>query len=189
MQKVHFVAFCKLLNLPYEQFEKYCWDLVHYTPYITRKRNFFRNADDVEPIGNITAWCKQDVGPLLTPEGRVISFAPLLRTRKVHKYGVLHASWTLYQPQALVWEYGYWGGKDAFAQICRLGGAKIPSWPGKSTFHPLSWMRGKHFLTFFSEVIEPQPNLMISSLPFFPCSKAEPSNSPFDSLKQRRFCS
>lgn len=47
MMKVHFVAFCKLLELPYEPFEKYCWDLAKYTPFISRKRNFFRNTEDL----------------------------------------------------------------------------------------------------------------------------------------------
>jgi len=53
---------------------------------------------------------------------------------------------------------------------------------------PLFWMRGKHFLIFFSEVIEPLPNLMTSFLPFSLRSRAEPSNFPFE-LKQRRSCS
>lgn len=115
MKDVHFVAFCKLLGLPYEQpFDQYTWDLAKFTCFITGKRNFFHNAVDVEPIVDLRSWHLEDCGPLLTISGKTIAFAPLLRTRKMLGYGVCHSSWTLYQPQALVWDYSFWGSKDAF---------------------------------------------------------------------------
>ena len=123
MKDVHFVAFCRLLNIPYDPLDRYIWDLVRYTPFVTRKRNFFWNTVDYEPIDNLQSWTRDDVGPLLSPGGGVIPFAPLLRTRKVLKHGVLHASWTLYQPHALVWDYAFWNGNR---QVCRLQSSKIP---------------------------------------------------------------
>ena len=33
--------FCKLLNLPYEPFHRYIWDLAKHTPFVTRKRETF----------------------------------------------------------------------------------------------------------------------------------------------------
>ena len=106
MKDLHFVAFCKLLGLPYEKpFDQYTWDLAKFTCFITRKRNFFRNMADVEPITDLGSWHSEDSGPLLTISGKPIAFAPLLRTRKTLSYGICHSSWTLYQPQALVWDY------------------------------------------------------------------------------------
>ena len=83
MKDVHFVAFCKLLGLPFkEPFDQYAWDLAKYTCFIARKRNFFRNMTDDEPIANIDSWRSEDSGPLLSISGKTIAFAPLLRTRK-----------------------------------------------------------------------------------------------------------
>lgn len=125
MRDVHFVAFCKLLNLPYEPFHRYIWDLAKHTPFVTRKRNFFRNVDDFEPVANLQSWTQEDEGPLLLPGGQTIPFAPLLRTRKTLPFGIVHASWTLYQPHALVWDYTYWGGKESFQRLCRPNHVKI----------------------------------------------------------------
>jgi len=130
MKDVHFVAFCKLLGLPYEKpFDQYTWDLAKFTCFITRKRNFFRNTADVEPITDLGSWHSDDSGPLLTISGKTIAFAPLLRTRKMLSYGVCHSSWTLYQPQAVVWDYSFWGGKDAFRHYCGIQTGHRPSLP------------------------------------------------------------
>ena len=89
MKDVHFGAFCKLLNLPYcLPFDQYCWDLSKFTSYITRKRNFFRNVNNAEPITNLRFWDQNDSGPLLTLNGSVLPFAPLLRIRKTLQYGI-----------------------------------------------------------------------------------------------------
>ena len=61
MKDIHFVAFCKLLGLPYaEPFDQYTWDLAKFTCFITRKRNFFRNMADVEPITDLESWHSED---------------------------------------------------------------------------------------------------------------------------------
>ena len=121
MKDVHFVAFCKLLGLPFaEPFDQYTWDLAKFTCFITRKRNFFRNMADFEPITDLDSWHSEDSGPLLTICGKTVAFAPLLRTRKTMNYGICHSSWTLYQPHALVWDYSFWGGKEAFRHYCNI---------------------------------------------------------------------
>ena len=121
MKDVHFVAFCKLLGLPFEEpFDQYTWDLAKFTCFITRKRNFFRNMVDFEPITDLDSWHSEDSGPLLTIGGKTVAFAPLLRTRKTMNYGICHSSWTLYQPHALVWDYSFWGGKEAFRHFCNI---------------------------------------------------------------------
>ena len=120
MKPVHYVAFCRLLGLPHDPPNRYIWDLAKYTPFISRKRNFFRNFLDFEPVHDIPNFFDQGCGPLLDHKGHIIAFPPLLRTREVHKFGICHSSWTLYQPHALVWDYNFWGGKEAFSSPCRL---------------------------------------------------------------------
>ena len=126
MKPVHYVAFCRLLGLPHDPPDRYIWDLAKHTPFISRKRNFFRNFLDFEPVGDIPNFFDQSCGPLLDHKGQVVAFAPLLRTREVHRFGICHSSWTLYQPHALVWDYEFWGGKTAFSSACRLVSGKIP---------------------------------------------------------------
>ncbi len=126
MKPVHYVAFCRLLGLPHEPPGQYIWELAKHTPFISRKRNFFRNFPDVEPVQEIPNFFDRDFGPLLNQKRQIIPFAPPLRTREVHKFGICHSSWTLYQPHALVWDYSFWGGKDAFSSACRLISGKIP---------------------------------------------------------------
>ena len=129
MKDVHFVAFCKLLGLPFkEPFDQYAWDLAKYTCFITRKRNFFRNMTDDEPIVNIDSWHSEDSGPLLSISGKTAQN----RTRKTMNYGICHSSWTLYQPHALVWDYSFWGGKEAFRHHCNIQTGNRPA---------LSWER------------------------------------------------
>ena len=101
MKPVHYVAFCRLLGLTHKPPDQYIWDLAKYTPFISRKRNFFRNFPDVEPVQDIPNFFDQGSGPLVDQKGLIIAFAPLLRTREVHQFGVCRSSWTLYQPHAL----------------------------------------------------------------------------------------
>ena len=108
MKPVHYVAFCRLLGLPREPPGQYIWDLAKYTPFISRKRNFFRNFLDFEPVQDIPDFFDQGCGPLLDQKGHIIAFAPLLRSR------------------GLVWDYNFWGGKEAFSSACRLVSGKIP---------------------------------------------------------------
>ena len=77
MKDVHFVAFCKLLGLPYEKpFDQYTGDLAKFTCFIARKRNFFRNMADVEPITELGSWPSEDSGPLLTISGDCFCASP-----------------------------------------------------------------------------------------------------------------
>ena len=62
MKDIHFVAFCKLLGLPYAE------------PYF-------------EPVTELGSWHSEDSGPLLTISGKMIAFAPVLRTRKTMNLG------------------------------------------------------------------------------------------------------
>ena len=137
MKDVHFVAFCKLLGLLYEEpFDQYTWDLAKFTCFIARKRNFFRNMADVEPITDLGSWHSEDSGPLLSISGKTIAFAPLLRTRKTLSYGICHSSWTLYQPHALVWDYSFLGGKDAFRHYCDIHTGHRPALPWERLVPP-----------------------------------------------------
>ena len=174
MKDVHFVAFCKFLGLPYEKpFDQYTWDLAKFTCFITRKRNFFRNMADVEPITDLGSWYSEDSGPLLTISGKTIAFAPLFRTRKTLSYGICHSSWTLYQPQALVWDYSFWGGKDAFRHYCGIHTGHRPSLPWENLV-PLPFLddwktfiealqRGSCTSANFDKIIPPL-------LPMFECN-------------------
>ncbi len=128
MKLVHYVACCKLLGLPYEPHQKYIWELAHSTPYIARRHNFFRNFVDSEPVQEIRNFFDQDFGPLINHKGKIIPFAPLLRSRSDNQFGICHSSWTLYQPHALVWDYSFWGGREG----------RFPACVGKGLFHPLS---------------------------------------------------
>ena len=58
---------------------------------------------------------------------RMMSFAALLRIRDTLPHGILRASWTLYQPHALVWDYSYWNGKSAFGRQAGDLANKIPN--------------------------------------------------------------
>ena len=83
MKDIHFVAFCKLLGLPFaEPFDQYTWDLAKFTCFITRKRKFFRNMADVEPITDLDSWHSEDSGPLLTISGKTVAFAPFTSHKK-----------------------------------------------------------------------------------------------------------
>ena len=125
MLHIHLEAFCKLLGLPVEEKGSYVWDPCEFGFQITRKRNYFRNFDDVEEIEPPTQVFDHNYGPLVDQCGHSVPFAPLLRTRESLPFGMLRASWTLYQPHALVWDYGYWNGKASFAKACKLGANKI----------------------------------------------------------------
>ena len=174
MKDIHFVAFCKLLGLPFaEPFDQYTWDLAKFTCFIARKRNFFRNFADVEPITDLDSWYSEESGPLLTISGKTVAFAPLLRTRKTMNYGICHSSWTLYQPHALVWDYSFWGGKEAFRHYCNIQTGHRPALPWERIVPPPildDWrtfiealQRGSCTSSNFDKIIPPL-------LPTFECS-------------------
>lgn len=59
-------------------------------------------------------------GPLVNARGQTLPLAPLLRVREVLAHGILHASWTLYQPHALVWDYSFWQFRENFGRLAGL---------------------------------------------------------------------
>ena len=126
MLQIHLDAFCQLLRIPADYHGRYVWDPCEFGFEVTRKRNYFRNFDDIEEIGIPTRVFESEVGPLIDQAGKCTPFAPLLRTREVLPYGIIRASWTLYQPHALVWNYAFWNGRINFGKACRLGANKIP---------------------------------------------------------------
>ena len=143
MKPVHYVAFCRLLGLPHDPPDQYIWDLATYTPFISRKRNFFRNFPDVEPVQSIPNFFGQCSGPLLDQKGHIIAFAPLLRTQEVHKFGVCHSLWTLYQPHALVWDYNFGVVKRLSPVLADWLRAKSLAYAGTGLFRPHSLTTGK----------------------------------------------
>ena len=126
MLQIHLDAFCQLLRIPADYHGRYVWDPCDFGFEVTRKRNYFRNFDDIEEIGIPTRVFESEVGPLIDQAGKCTPFAPLLRTREALPYGIIRASWTLYQPHALVWNYAFWNGRINFGKACRLGANKIP---------------------------------------------------------------
>ena len=182
MKDIHFVAFCKLLGLPFaEHFDQYTWDLAKFTCFITRKRNFFRNMADVEPITDLDSWHSEDSGPLLTISGKTVAFAPLLRTRKTMNYGICHSSWTLYQPHALVWDYWtipFGVARRPFGTIVifRQDIGLLSHGSALSPHHFL--MIGGHSLKRYSGVVAPQLISTRLSLRCCLCLSAVPSDSP-----------
>ena len=76
MKLVHCVVCCKLLGLPHEPLQRYIWELSKYTPYITRKRNFFRNFADIEPVKKFATSLIRNFAHCSITKGNIIPFAP-----------------------------------------------------------------------------------------------------------------
>ena len=136
MQKMHLEAFCKLLNLPLMHDRDYIWDPAQHGYLITRCRNFFRNYSDREPVGPPPSVFNERIGPLINSSGCSIPFAPLLRARTTLPYGIVCSSWTLYQPHALVWDYGYWGTRQEFGRQAGKLTNKIPNFQWERIIPP-----------------------------------------------------
>ena len=106
--------------------DKYLWNPSDMGYQIARRRNFFRNFDDVEGIPFPTLTFGDQFGPLLRQNGEAIPFVPLLRTRDTLPNGIIRTSCTLYQPHALVWNYAFWNSKANFAKKMAVGIKNIP---------------------------------------------------------------
>ena len=65
MLEMHYRAFCRLLNIDLTPSDKYLWNPSDFGYQITRRRNFFRNFDDVESIPSTTLVFGTQFGPLL----------------------------------------------------------------------------------------------------------------------------
>ena len=121
---------------------RYVWDPWDFGFQITRRRNYFRNFDDTEEIGSPTQVFDHNYGPLVDQSGNNVPFAPLLRTRESLPFGILRASWTLYQPHALAWDYAYWNGRVSFAKACKLGWCKQDPTSQMGTGYSSSFPKG-----------------------------------------------
>ena len=146
MLEMHYKAFCRLLNIDVMPPDKYLWNPSYMGYQITRRRNFFRNFDDVEGIPSPTVIFGDQFGPLLRQNGEVIPLAPLLRTRDTLPNGIIRASWTLYQPHALVWNYAFWNSKANFAKKMAVGIKNIPQCQWEAIIPPPFLEQWKAFL-------------------------------------------
>ncbi len=64
---------------------------------------------------------------MLAQGNKQITLAPLLRTRELLPFEVCLATWTLYQPSALIiWDYDFWGGSEHFSKVINNEGNKFP---------------------------------------------------------------
>ena len=150
MQKIHLEAFCKLLSLPLRQDREYIWDPAQYGYLITRCRNFFRNYGDKEPLHPPPVVFNDRIGPLVNSSGRSIPCAPLLRAPTTLRYGIVCSSWTLYQPHALVWDYGYSGTRQEFARQAGKLVNKLPNFQWERIIPPpflQPWLSFIHLLS------------------------------------------
>ena len=146
MLGIHYQAFCRLLNIEPDPPDKYLWNPSDFGYPLTRRRNFFRNFDDVESIVSPAPVFDDHFGPLLKPNGDLVPLAPLLRTRDTLPNGIIRSSWTLYQPHALVWDYDYWNGQAAFAANLAVGTNNIPRCQWESIIPPPFLEQWKAFI-------------------------------------------
>ena len=185
MLDIHYRAFCKLLNIDPKPPDKYLWNPSNFGYQITRRRNFFRNFDDVESILSPTLVFGDHYGPLLRPNGDIIPLAPLLRTRDTLPNGIIRASWTLYQPHALVWDYAYWNGKDMFALKLAVGTNNIPRCQWESIIPPPFLEQWKAFLELLSSHNFQGNEVDAMVLPLIPMFHTEAYNLPLRILKEQ----
>ena len=185
MLEMHYRAFCKLLNIDPMPPDKYLWNPSDFGYQITRRRNFFRNFDDVESIPSPTLVFGDHFGPLLRQNGDMIPLAPLLRTRDTLPNGIIRASWTLYQPHALVWNYAYWNGKANFAKKMAVGTKNIPQCQWESIIPPPFLEQWKAFLELLNSHNFQGNDVDAIVLPLVPMFHTEAYNLPFRILKEQ----
>ena len=185
MLEMHYRAFCRLLNIDPTPPDKYLWNPSDFGYQITRRRNFFRNFDDVESIPSPTLVFGDQFGPLLRQNGEMIPLAPLLRTRDTLPNGIIRASWTLYQPHALVWNYAYWNGKANFAQKMAVGTKNIPQCQWEAIIPPPFLEQWKAFLELLSSHNFQGSDVDAIVLPLVPMFHTGAYNLPFRILKEK----
>ena len=185
MLEMHYRAFCKLLNIDPMPPDKYLWNPSDFGYQITRRRNFFRNFDDVERIATPTSVFGDHFGPLLRPNGDMIPLAPLLRTRDTLPNGIIRASWTLYQPHALIWDYAYWNGKANFAKKMAVGTKNIPQCQWESIIPPPFLEQWKAFLELLNNHNFQGKDVDAIVLPLVPMFHTEAYKLPFRILKEQ----
>ena len=187
MLEMHYRAFCRLLNIDVMPPDKYLWNPSDMGYQITRRRNFFRNFDDVEGIPPPTLIFGDQFGPLLRQNGEVIPLAPLLRTRDTLPNGIIRASWTLYQPHALVWNYAnyaFWNSKANFAKKMAVGTKNIPQCQWEAIIPPPFLEQWKAFLKLLSSHNFQGSDVDSIVLPLVPMFHTGTYNLPFRILKE-----
>ena len=185
MLGIHYHAFCKLLNIEPEPPDQYLWNPCDFGYQITRRRNFFRNFGDAQSIPSPTPVFGDERGPLLRPNGDPIPLAPLLRTRDTLPNGIIRASWTLYQPHALIWDYAYWGGKDMFARKLAVGTNNIPRCRWESIVPPPFLEHWQTFLKVLGSGNFQGKEMDTIVAPLIPMFHTEAYNLPFRILKEQ----
>ena len=87
MLQIHLDAFCQLLRIPVDYHGRYVWDPCDFGFEVTRRRNYFRNFDDIEEIGIPTRVFESEVGPLIDQAEKCIPFAPSCRMVSSERLG------------------------------------------------------------------------------------------------------
>ena len=146
MVDLHYQAFCTLLGIPSDPKNAYLWDPADHGFGITRRRNFFRAHSDCQTIQESQQLCPKQGGPLIAKNGQPITLPPLLRTRDLLPFEVCWSSWTLYQPCALIWDYDFWGGSEAFSKKVALAHGKVPQTRWEEIIPPPFQIPWKKFL-------------------------------------------
>ena len=123
-------------------------------------------------------------GPLLRQNGEVIPLAPLLRTRDTLPNGIIRASWTLYQPHALVWNYAFWNSKANFAKKMAVGIKNIPQCQWEAIIPPPFLEQWKAFLKLLSSHNFQGSDVDSIVLPLVPMFHTGTYNLPFRILKE-----
>ena len=184
MQLIHLKAFCKLLGLPLKTPKDYLWDPTDFGYIITRCRNFFRNYRDVGNMQEPPGIFEGTFGPMVNNKGQIIPFAPLLRVRDPLPHGILRASWTLYQPHALVWDYSFWNGKHAFGQQAGCLSDKIPKLPWDRIVPPPFLSAWRYFLRLLEEKKGSCPDMDAAIGPLLPMFSCSNYKLPFRTLTE-----
>ena len=115
-------------------------------------------------------------GPLLATNHAPLPPSPFLRAREAHVGGVLQASWTAYQPTALLWDYAFWGGAKAFASLCNLSPTgRLPNLSWDSCL-PKYWSErcSPHDKDAAVQGLLPPIRMYICAFAWSPCEKLNP---------------
>ena len=188
MLEMHYKAFCRLLNIDLTPSDKYLWNPSDFGYQITRRRNFFRNFEDVEsiPFPSFSyPGFRNSVWTTVETDWGSDSSCPLLRTRDVLPNGVIRASWTLYQPHALVWNYEYWNGKYNFARKMAVGTKNIPQCQWEAIVPPPFLEQWKAFLELLSSHNFQGSDVDAKVLPLVPMFHTGVYNLPFRILNEK----
>ena len=185
MVDLHYQAFCELLGLPTEPKSQYLWDPADHGHGITRKRNVFRGHDDSQPIQGMYRLAPTQGGPLLLQPGKPITLPPLLRTRKLLPFEVCWSSWTLYQPCALIWDYDFWGGPEAFHSKIIIDKGKIPRVQWEDIIPPPFLMPWKKFLSLLQSSASGSQGFDETIQQLIPMFNGSQIRIPIRTLKER----